>query len=71
MLFLQSQYCLIYCQISQSPPLILVAGDCTGSAYIFTPSADMPSTFPSQKTPLKYKLAFEIECGATVNIYQI
>jgi len=52
------------------PPLILLAGDCTGSAYIFSPNIndewnenmekDDKYTFP------KYELAFEIECGATV-----
>jgi hypothetical protein len=56
----------------QSPPLILLAGDCTGSAYVFAPqrpSGPDPdpdsSPSPTNTIPL-YDLAFEIECGATV-----
>jgi hypothetical protein len=53
----------------QAPPLILLAGDCTGSAYVFAPrlddknieeSTDIDITIPN------YELAFEIQCGATV-----
>lgn len=58
-------------------PLILLAGDCTGSAYIFTPRpphANSPTTdlddtsadgVRAAKEPL-YDLTFEVECGATV-----
>lgn len=42
-------------------PMILLAGDGTRSAYIFSPcSEDTDSDDP------QYKLAFEVECGATV-----
>lgn len=50
-------------QLPTSPPIILLAGDCTGSAYIFSP------TLPEgecNKALAPYELAFEIECGATV-----
>ena len=64
----------------QAPPLILLAGDCTGSAYVFAPRLTK-----AMKTNLEngkryndeqgegcsgdvpnYELAFEIQCGATV-----
>jgi len=56
--------------------MILLAGDCTGSAYIFTPRSQRhsdnddnwssPDTQrPVTKAPL-YDLTFEVECGATV-----
>jgi len=45
-------------------PLIILAGDCTGSAYIFSPinknNCNKQSDIP------EYELAFEVECGATV-----
>lgn len=53
-------------------PMILLAGDCTGSAYVFTPSLQM---CPSDDCLVadggcggipSYDLAFEVECGATV-----
>jgi len=51
----------------QAPPLILLAGDCTGSAYVFAPRLEdtnieevIDITIPN------YELAFEIQCGATV-----
>lgn len=51
------------------PPLILLAGDCTGSAYVFAPvSEDCPQACQqaaSSSLP-GYGLAFEVECGATV-----
>ena len=47
-----------------SAPMILLAGDCTGSAYLFAPTNEVKentdSTLPS------YDLVFEVECGATV-----
>lgn len=59
---------------SHSPPLILLAGDCTGSAYVFTPVKRMNKSNKSDDSNSKnvddnaatYELAFEIECGATV-----
>eukprot|EP01038_Epipyxis_sp_PR26KG_P014638 gene14638-19661_t len=51
----------------QSPPLILLAGDCTGSAYIFAPSPTTTESSDGVKEPIpQYELAYEIECGATV-----
>jgi hypothetical protein len=55
--------------------MILLAGDCTGSAYIFTPSTETIGGTGAIETadcgtehPLpQYDLAFEIECGATVS----
>ena len=53
----------------QTPPLILLAGDCTGSAYIFSPGAtsreEYANVVESGGLP-PYELAFEVECGATV-----
>eukprot|EP00981_Chlorochromonas_danica_P013103 scaffold5806_cov171-Ochromonas_danica.AAC.1 len=49
----------------QSPPLILLAGDCTGSAYLFAPVHSKEEVRTSEGIP-RYELAFEIECGATV-----
>lgn len=50
-----------------SPPLILIAGDCTGSAYVFTPrDSTSPSSSSESPDVPRYDLAFEIECGATV-----
>jgi hypothetical protein len=47
--------------------MILLAGDCTGSAYIFSPSL---SFINGDKTVGEdsYQFAFEIECGATVSL---
>lgn len=62
------------------PPLILLAGDCTGSAYVFAPVIE---NFPNKNSEWTegardsatgssggalpgYGLAFEVECGATV-----
>lgn len=54
--------------------MILLAGDCTGSAYLYTPR-DTSTTRNVRKAddinqPQKhlpeYDLAFEIKCGATV-----
>jgi hypothetical protein len=58
--------------------LILLAGDCTGSAYVFAPSlrqervecsnnvnGDECMTNEDLSIP-SYELAFEVECGATV-----
>lgn len=61
----------------QAPPLILLAGDCTGSAYIFAPAFSKPTEQNSEnvedsivqknRTFLpSYELAFEVECGGTV-----
>ncbi len=50
-------------QSPKSPPIILLAGDCTGSAYIFSPTLN-DGVYESTLSP--YELAFEIECGATV-----
>ena len=58
-----------------SPPIILVAGDCTGSAYIFTPvqhkigestEKRQQFSFINSENQVAYELAFEVECGATV-----
>jgi hypothetical protein len=53
----------------QTPPLILLAGDCTGSAYIFSPlkkdMAEEGEMSAAGQLP-DYELAFEVECGATV-----
>ena len=53
----------------QTPPLILLAGDCTGSAYIFSPGSTSQEEYAnvvgSGGLP-PYELAFEVECGATV-----
>lgn len=48
--------------------MILLAGDCTGSAYIFAPQLDekQSRTDKESRTTSKYNLAFEIECGSTV-----
>lgn len=46
---------------SNKKPLILLAGDGTRSAYIFSPCTESPDSDEPQ-----YKLAFEVECGATV-----
>ena len=49
-----------------------MAGDCTGSAYIFSPSEEgsrneeRDVSVDDDNSLLSYKLAFEIECGATV-----
>lgn len=59
----------------------MLAGDCTGSAYIFAPSqpisermkaSSLSKTGVSDKKPNpdlipEYDLAFEVECGATVS----
>jgi hypothetical protein len=56
----------------QAPPLILLAGDCTGSAYIFAPKkVEDESICREGRKGLcgmlpTYELAFEVECGATV-----
>lgn len=60
-------------------PLILLAGDCTGSAYIFAPTASERETdsreggqgggkhrLGYERHMPRYELAFEVECGATV-----
>jgi len=59
-----------------APPLILLAGDCTGSAYIFSPvdragagavaGAGAGGEEEAETSLAPYELAFEIECGATV-----
>lgn len=51
-------------------PLILLAGDCTGSAYIFSPcnSSYHDNNSMSENIP-EYDLAFEVECGATVRVF--
>ena len=64
-----------------SAPMILLAGDCTGSAYLFAPSIQQQENSPtssnrnvndntktnSDDTTLpSYDLVFEVECGATV-----
>ena len=63
----------------RAAPLILLAGDCTGSAYIFAPTdretgSREAGIHAGGKHKLKgcdrhmptYELAFEVECGATV-----
>ncbi len=58
---------------TRGPPLILLAGDCTGSAYIFSPhdnthrqgQEQVPSVGEREALP-EYELAFEVQCGATV-----
>jgi hypothetical protein len=52
----------------EGPPLILLAGDCTGSAYVFSPVAGTPcADFDSSRSTVPpYELAFEVQCGATV-----
>lgn len=58
----------------RGPPLILLSGDCTGSAYIFAPrnGQEQPQkeqhhnvAMGSASVPT-YDMAFEIQCGATV-----
>ena len=53
-----------------APPLILLAGDCTGSAYIFSPvdraGSGAGGEDAAETSLAPYELAFEIECGATV-----
>jgi hypothetical protein len=57
--------------------LILLAGDCTGSAYLFAPRSPSSTATSqhhhnnnnkSQQDIPSYELAFEIECGATVRL---
>ena len=54
----------------QTPPLILLAGDCTGSAYLFAPTPGGTSMMKTGALP-PYQLAFEVECGATVSILYV
>jgi len=50
----------------RGPPLILLSGDCTGSAYIFAPrDGDSGGASRGSSVPT-YDMAFEIQCGATV-----
>jgi hypothetical protein len=46
--------------------MILLAGDCTGSAYIFSPSLSFINGDETVGED-SYQFAFEIECGATVS----
>jgi hypothetical protein len=60
-----------------SQPIIMLAGDCTGSAYIFTPSTnkqvdggnDHSFSSPTSSLVPEYDLAFEVEVGATVRSF--
>jgi hypothetical protein len=49
-----------------SAPMILLAGDCTGSAYLFAPSSNEKKQNKDDDTLPTYDLVFEVECGATV-----
>lgn len=56
-----------------SAPMILLAGDCTGSAYLFAPTTQLEgssikknSLTHSDNILPSYDLVFEVECGATV-----
>lgn len=42
-----------------------MAGDCTGSAYVFAPMESPQGNTADSAIP-RYELAFEVECGATV-----